>query len=238
MRRIGKLGVSATLLLGLVPVALAADGDVADKIWSGGPILTMDDRQMRVEAVAEKDGRIIAAGKAEDVIKLKGEGTVVVDLAGRTMIPGFVDAHGHVLMGGFQALAANMLPAPDGEVNDIPTMQRVLRDWMTANADAFKKANLIAGFGYDNSQLKELRHPTRDDLDAVSRDVPILLVHQSGHLGALNSKALEIAGFTADTKDPPRWRHPAQAGQHRAGRGARGECLEHRPAEALGQHRP
>jgi predicted amidohydrolase YtcJ len=106
-------------------------------------------------------------------------------------------------MGGFQALAANMLPSPDGEVNDIATMQRVLREWIAANADALKKANLIAGFGYDNAQLKELRHPTRDDLDAVSTDVPILLVHQSGHLGALNSKALEIVGYTADTKDPP-----------------------------------
>ncbi len=203
MQRIGKLGISAALLLGLVPMALAADGDAADKIWSGGPILTMDDGQMRVEAVAEKDGKIVAAGKAEDVMKLKDEGTVMVDLAGRTMIPGFVDAHGHVLMGGFQALAANMLPAPDGEVNDIPTMQRVLRDWMAANADALKKANLIAGFGYDNAQLKELRHPTRDDLDAVSTDVPIVLVHQSSHLGAFNSKALELAGITADTEDPP-----------------------------------
>ena len=203
MHRIERVGVSASIWLGIVSAGLAAEGDPADKIWSGGPILTMSDSQMRVEAVAEKDGRIIAAGKAEDVMKLKGVGTVVVDLAGRTMIPGFVDAHGHVLMGGFQALAANMLPAPDGEVNDIATMQKVLREWMAANAEAVTKANLVAGFGYDNAQLKELRHPTRDDLDAVSKDVPIFLVHQSAHLGALNSKALEIVGYNADTKDPP-----------------------------------
>lgn len=203
MNRIGKLGLSAAIWLGGVSAGLAADGDAADTIWSGGPILTMDDNQMRVEAVAEKDGRIVAAGSAEEVMKLKGEGTVVVDLAGRALIPGLVDAHGHVLIGGFQALAANMLPAPDGEVNDIPTLQRVLREWMAANADAVSKANLIAGFGYDNSQLKEQRHPTRDDLDAVSTEVPIILVHQSAHLGAMNSRALELVGYTADTKDPP-----------------------------------
>ena len=202
MNQFGTWGVSAAMGLAIVSAAFAADGDPANRIWSGGPIITMDDSQMRVEAVAEKDGKIIAAGSAEEVMKLKGEGTVVVDLAGRTMIPGFVDAHGHVLMGGFQALAANMLPAPDGEVNDIATMQRVLREWMAANANAVSKANLVAGFGYDNAQLKELRHPTRDDLDAVSTDVPVFLVHQSGHLGALNSKALELAGITADSVDP------------------------------------
>ncbi len=203
MHRIVTWGVSAVTGLAIVSASFAAEGDAADKIWSGGPILTMDDSQMRVEAVAEKDGKIIAAGKAEDVMKLKGDGTVVVDLAGRTMIPGFVDAHGHVLMGGFQALVANMLPAPDGEVNDIATMQRVLREWMAANADAVKKVKLVAGFGYDNAQLKELRHPTRDDLDAVSTEYPVMLVHQSGHLGALNSKALELAGITAQSEDPP-----------------------------------
>lgn len=202
MRRTAIVGVHAAIWLAVVSAAFAAEGDIADKIWSGGPIITMNDNRMRVEAVAERDGKIVAAGSVEEVMKLKGEGTVVVDLAGRVMVPGFVDAHGHVLMGGFQALAANMLPAPDGEVNDIATMQRVLREWMAANTDAVSKANLVAGFGYDNAQLKELRHPTRDDLDAVSTEVAVFLVHQSGHLGALNSKALEMAGITPESPDP------------------------------------
>jgi predicted amidohydrolase YtcJ len=67
---------------------------------------------------------------------------------------------------------------------------------------AVDKAKLIIGFGYDNAQLAELRHPTRDDLDAVSSDYPILIVHQSGHLAVLNSKALEVAGISAASKDP------------------------------------
>ncbi len=174
----------------------------ADRIWSGGPILTMNDAAMRAEAVAERDGRILAVGSAEDVMTLKGPDTEVIDLAGRALLPGFVDAHGHVFMGGLQALSANMLAPPDGEVTDIAALQQTLRDWAAANAEAVKSIDLIVGFGYDNAQLAELRHPTRDDLDAVSRDVPIIIIHQSGHLAALNSKALEVVGLRADTEDP------------------------------------
>jgi predicted amidohydrolase YtcJ len=182
--------------------AVAADTPAADRIWSGGPILTMNDGAMRVEAVAEKAGRIIAAGSAAEVMKTKGPGTEIIDLGGRTMLPGFIDAHGHVMLGGVQALGANMLPAPDGPCNDIAAIQKTLRDWYEANRENVEKANLILGFGYDNAQLKELRHPTRDDLDAVSTDIPIIIIHQSGHLAALNSKALDLVKYTAGTANP------------------------------------
>jgi hypothetical protein len=182
--------------------ASAQSAPPADRIWSGGPIYTMNDASMRAEAVAERGGRIVAVGPVADVLRLRGPQTQLIDLAGRTLLPGFVDPHGHIVFGGLQALSANLLAPPDGNVTDIASLQGVLREWVAANAEAVRKANLIVGFGYDNSQLKELRHPTRDDLDLVSRDVPIVLVHQSAHLGALNSKALEIAGITADTPDP------------------------------------
>ena len=185
----------------LVPPHATAQAQ-ADRIWSGGPILTMNDAAMRAEAVAEKDGRIIAVGGRDDVMKSRGPGTRMIDLGGRALLPGFVDAHGHVAMGGLQAIAANLLPPPDGEGRDIASLQKILRDWMAANQDAIRRFNLVVGFGYDNAQLKEQRHPTRDDLDAVSTDVPILIVHQSGHLGALNSKALDIMGYDARSKDP------------------------------------
>ena len=175
----------------------------ADRIWAGGPVLTMNDAAMRAEAVAERGGRIVAVGSKAEVMKLQGPGTKLIELDGRTLLPGFVDAHGHVTMGGFQALSANLLAPPDGEVRDIGSLQKTLRDWIAANAAAVQQANLVAGFGYDNSQLKEQRHPTRDDLDAVSKDVPVVVVHQSGHLGVLNSKALELAGYGAQTPDPP-----------------------------------
>ena len=118
------------------------------------------------------------------------------------MIPGFVDAHGHIFMGGIQALSANVLAPPDGNVTDIASLQQTLRDWMAANTKIVDGMKLIIGFGYDNAQLKELRHPTRDDLDAVSKDVAVIIIHQSGHLGATNSKGLEILGYTSETPNP------------------------------------
>jgi hypothetical protein len=176
--------------------------DAADRIWSGGPIITMNDKAMRAEAVAEKGGKIVAVGSKASVMKLRGPKTEMFDLKGRTMLPGFVDAHGHMMVGGIQALSANLLAPPDGNVKDIASLQKVAREWMAANEAAVKKVNLILGFGYDNATLAEHRHPTRDDLDQISKDVPIMLWHQSGHMVAVNSKALEISGMTADTPDP------------------------------------
>ncbi|MCE8530476.1 amidohydrolase [Ruegeria pomeroyi] len=177
--------------------------EVADTIYTGGPILTVDDAQPRAEAVAVKDGRVLAVGDLSDLLARQGDATKVFDLDGRTMLPGFVDSHGHVVMGGLQALSANLLAPPDGDVTDIPSLQQTLREWTEKNADTVEKVKLIIGFGYDNAQLAELRHPTREDLDAVSTEYPIMIVHQSGHLGVGNSKALEIAGIDASTENPP-----------------------------------
>ncbi|MGB3426874.1 MAG: amidohydrolase, partial [Burkholderiaceae bacterium] len=186
----------------LAIAAPAMAQETADRIWSGGPIITMNDKAMRAEAVAERGGRIVAVGTKAAVMKLKGPKTEVIDLKGRALLPGFVDAHGHMTGGGLQALSANLLAPPDGKVKDIATLQQTLREWIAANDAAVKKVNLIVGFGYDNATLAETRHPTRDDLDSISKDVPILLVHQSGHIVAVNSRALEIGGITAETPDP------------------------------------
>ncbi|MBY0226013.1 MAG: amidohydrolase [Hyphomicrobium sp.] len=181
---------------------LSAAADTADKIWIGGPILTMNDDAMRADAVAVKDGKIIAVGKKDDVLATKGDKTDVINLGGKALLPGFVDAHGHVMMGGLQALAANLLAPPDGKVTDIASLQQTMKDWVEANKEMSSKAKLILGFGYDQSQLKELRAPTKEELDAISTELPLVVVHQSGHFGALNSKALEVVGYTSETKDP------------------------------------
>ncbi len=193
---------AALLAFGILFFSVAQAQDVADRIWSGGTVLTMNDDAMRAEAVAEKDGRILGVGTEEEVMKLRGPDTQVIDLAGRTMRPGFVDPHGHVQMGGMQALSANMLPPPDGEVSNIAKLQQVLGDWAEQNPDTVDSVNVIVGFGYDNAMLEEQRHPTRDDLDEVSTDVPVVIIHQSGHLASVNSKALELAGYDASTEDP------------------------------------
>jgi predicted amidohydrolase YtcJ len=177
--------------------------EIADTLYTGGPILTISDAIPAAESVAVKDGRIIAVGNLDDVSIHQGEDTRIYDLDGRTMLPGFVDSHGHVVMGGLQALSANLLAPPDGMVSDIAALQATLSQWREDNTDTVERVNLIIGFGYDNAQLTELRHPTREDLDEVSEDLPIIIVHQSGHLGVANSKALDLTGIDADAEDPP-----------------------------------
>ena len=88
--------------------------DMADTIYTGGPILTIDDALPVAEAVAVKDGTILAIGDLADLLSLQDASTEVFDLDGRTMLPGFVDSHGHTVLGGLQALSANLLPPPDG----------------------------------------------------------------------------------------------------------------------------
>jgi hypothetical protein len=193
---------AATIASAILILPNIARADTADKIWIGGPILTMNDEAMRAEAVAVKDGKILAVGKKDDVLATKGDKTEVIDLGGRALLPGFVDAHGHVMMGGLQAMAANLLAPPDGKVTDIAGLQETIKDWAKANKDVVSKAKLILGFGYDQSQLKELRAPTKEELDAISTEIPVAVVHQSGHFGALNSKALEVVGYTSETRDP------------------------------------
>ncbi|MEJ2604891.1 MAG: amidohydrolase family protein [Gammaproteobacteria bacterium] len=201
---------SSLLLLGCGQEEAAAPAETvqpeqsaADTIYSGGPILTIDDAQPTAEAVAVKDGRILFVGSLDEAKAFDGEGTESFDLAGRTMVPGFVDSHGHVVMGGLQALSANLLAPPDGEVTDIASLKATLAAWAEANSEVVDKANMIIGFGYDNAQLAEVRHPTRQDLDEVSADIPIVLVHQSGHIGVANSAALERAGIDASSEAPP-----------------------------------
>ena len=179
-----------------------ANAEVADTIYHNGTILTIVDERPTAEAVAVRDGIIVAVGPAEEVLKTRGENSEMVDLGGKTLLPGFVDSHGHVYMCGLQATTANLLPPPDGEGADISSLQKLLRDWAAQNQKAIEKVGWIAGFGYDDSQLAEQRHPTKDELDAVSTEYPVLIIHQSGHLGVANSKALEMAGITAATEDP------------------------------------
>ncbi|MCP5167368.1 MAG: amidohydrolase [Pseudomonadales bacterium] len=181
-------------------VSLAAA--TADAIYHNGTILTINDAAPTAQAVAVKDGKILAVGQEAEVRKTAGANTQEIDLGGATMLPGFVDSHGHAYLIGIQATTANLLPPPDGNGKDIASLQALLTDWAANNKETVEKIGWIAGFGYDDSQLAEQRHPTREELDKVSTELPVLIFHQSGHLGVANSKALEIAGVTAETKDP------------------------------------
>jgi predicted amidohydrolase YtcJ len=194
--------VTMTLVLSLL-AAISFAQEAADTIYLGGSIITVDDEVPRVEAVAVKNGRILAVGSAKEMARYQGGETTVFDLDGQTLLPGFVDSHGHVIMGGLQALSANLLAPPDGDVVDIASLQKTLQNWVAENAASVERARLIVGFGYDESQLAERRPPTREELDSVSADIPVYIVHQSGHFGVANSAALDAAGITAESKAPP-----------------------------------
>ena len=173
----------------------------ADTLYIRGKIITVDNDKPLVEALATKDGLILAVGATDELLILKGPLTKVIDLRGQTVVPGFIDAHSHFAGVGTQAMVANLLPAPDGPVNTIAELQAEIRHHIETSP-IVKKYNVAIGFNYDDSQLAEKRHPDRHDLDAVSTEIPIVVMHQSGHLGAYNSKALELMGISAATPDP------------------------------------
>ena len=195
------VSVSILSVMGCSPAEYGPAGaDAADSIYTNGTIITVDADESIAEAVAVKDGKILTVGSAEVVMATRGENTQVVNLEGKTMTPGFIDAHGHLKNVGFQALSANLLPPPDADVDSLAVLQEKLGQWGEGELSA--KLGWIVGFGYDDSQLAEKRHPNRDDLDAVSSEKPVFIIHQSGHLYVANSKLLEMAGITAETDDP------------------------------------
>jgi len=199
IRTFALYAIAATCLLTGASAALAAN---ADAIWFGGPIITINDKSPSAEAVAVKDGRIVAVGSRKAVFaSQKGAATRLIDLKGHTLLPGFVDAHSHMTGVGLQAVAANLLSPPDGPVKSIPELQRVLREYIAATPKV-REWGVVMGMNYDDSQLAEQRNPTRQELDAVATDIPIVIVHQSGHLAVMNSAGLAKAGITADTKNP------------------------------------
>lgn len=179
-----------------------AQSRASSMIFTGGPILTINDAMPTAEAVAVRNGVIVAVGSLDAARAAVGRNPQVVNLDGRTLLPGFFDPHGHVSMVGLQARYANLLPAPDGQGDDIPALQGITHDWMSTHDQLVRDTQLVIGFGYDDSQLKEHRHPTRTELDAISDSVPILFMHQSGHLGVANSAALKAAGISASTPNP------------------------------------
>jgi predicted amidohydrolase YtcJ len=179
--------------------ATVAAEQAADTIYAGGDIVTVNDAQPTAEAVAVREGKILAVGARADVERAhKGTATRVVDLAGHTMVPGFFDAHAHVMSFGAQGVGANLLASPDGNANTIDDLVAALQEF--GKGPDVARTGWIFGMGYDDALLG--RHPTRDDLDRVSKDVPVIAVHISGHFSALNSAGLAKIGYTAATPDP------------------------------------
>jgi predicted amidohydrolase YtcJ len=170
-------------------------------LYAGGPIITMaGDAPEIAEAIAVKNGKIIAVGAWRDVIHAAGKQAKRIDLHGHTLLPGFIDAHGHASFVGQNAGMVQLQPPPVGGVDSIAKLQAAFRDW--AKTHKFAEAIPYIGNGFDDSQLAEKRFPTRHDLDEVSETRPLMAIHVSGHFVVANTVMLKLIGINADTPDP------------------------------------
>ena len=188
------------LMLGIVAAAAEKPGQTATEIYAGGTIVTMDSIRPTAEAVAVNGQRILAVGTLAEMRDWRGPDTRTVELDGKTLLPGFIDAHGHFGMTGLAVMSANLAAPPEGVSSDIAT----IISQMKAHIDSpqAKESGVVFGMNYDDSQLVEKRHPTAAELDRVSTSLPVVILHQSGHVGAVNSRALELFGYDESTPNP------------------------------------
>lgn len=172
----------------------------ADAIYTG-TIITMNAARPTAEALAVRNGRILAVGATGDVMRHRGARTRVVALQDDALLPGFIDAHSHLAYVAERAAEVNLSPAPMGAITSIADLQGALRSALPV-AQATGQRSLV-GSGYDHTRVAEQRRLTRQDLDEVSRTVPIVVNHFSGHMRVANTRALTEAGITNVTPDPP-----------------------------------
>ncbi len=163
-----------------------------DVILFNGNIHTMDPSNPHAEAVAILGGRFFAVGTNEEVVNL-GAGVKRVDLAGRTVVPGFIDAHLHTASSGLRHLKE-----VNCDLRTIAAIQAALRE----RAAKTPKGEWVVGFMYDDTKTLEGRPLTKADLDAAVPDHPVLVNHRGGHTNYVNSKAMEIADVNESTPDP------------------------------------
>lgn len=161
------------------------------KLYFNGHVITVDKNESIAEAVLVENGLIKAVGTNEEILSLKDEETTVVDLEGKTIMPGLIDPHGHVV-----ATAQTLMIVTLGDVTSKEELLDRLKKELKENPPQGDK--WLIGFGYDNTKFEDGLHPTKFDLDTVSTEVPITVSHASGHLACVNSKALELYGYAGE----------------------------------------
>ena len=186
-RRAFLRGLGACALLG-------NPGLVPDLVLHGANILTIDSRRPRARALAIAGGRFLAVGDVAEVRALAGPRTEQLDLEGRTVVPGFIDAHVH------PAIAGRLhLRRVDCDLRSIAA----IRDALRARAARTPAGAWVLGFKYDDTKTAEGRPLTRQDLDAAAPGHPVFIAHRGGHTAYVNSLAFERAGVSEQTPDPP-----------------------------------
>ncbi len=170
----------------------------AHQVFINGDVLTMDDENRIVQALSVRGDRIEAVGSNEDIRKLISDDTVVTDLRGRTLMPGFIDAHGHFPGSALTVINADLNSPPIGDKKTMVDVMAALKSL----AERTPAGDWVIAMGYDDTLLAEKRHPTRAELDEVSTTHPVVAIHVSGHMSVANSLALEAVGIDANTPDP------------------------------------
>ena len=194
----GRSSASAPVSGG--PAAQSVQARSADLIIRGGPILTMEGAAPTyVEAVAVSAGKIVFAGTEAEAMRRKGAATAVKELHGRTMLPGFVDAHSHFINAPALSRMVNVSPSPVGPGDAVASIVSALKAWQ--DKAKVPDGGWIMAWGYDDSMVQGGKL-TRRELDAALPNHKVLVLHVSLHGAVLNSKALEWAGITRDTPTP------------------------------------
>ncbi len=172
----------------------------ASIIFVGDSIVTVDELLPYVDAVAVRGEDIIAVGAEADIMALRGDETRVIRLGDRALVPGFIDAHGHLAVVARLIDYVNLSSPPVGPVDDMDDLVALISEHIANRSP--EPGEWIYGYGYDDSLIAENRHPTRDDLDRASTEHPIALMHVSGHFVAVNSAALKVNGVDDSAEDP------------------------------------
>lgn len=167
-----------------------------DLLFTNANVVTLDPTLQNARSIRVRGDRIVAVSAQPDPGRGGDARVRRIDCAGRALVPGFIDAHGHVFAHGERLLTLDVGP---GAVGSIAQMAQRIR----AQAQAQPEHEWIRARGYDEFHLLENRHPTRHDLDAAAPSHPVRLTHRSGHAHVLNSVALARAGITRDSEDPP-----------------------------------
>lgn len=171
----------------------ATAGDAADRVFTGGLIYTGVAASPKAEAIAVRDGRIVAVGARTEIEKLVGPSTDRIDLEGAALYPGFVDAHAHLLGIGMRELTLNLEGV--GSISE-------LVDIAAAAAQETDDGAVVYGRGWIETGWPEARFPSRKDLDEASNDTPIIFERADGHALVANTAAIRKAGVTRETPDP------------------------------------
>lgn len=169
-------------------------------VYYNGNIITMEgDQPQMAEALVTQAGKIAYVGNLQEA-QSKYKNAAQINLQDKTLLPSFIDPHSHFDMVSNTMGQVNINPPPIGQVDSIPKMMQTLKEYKVDNN--IVDGDWIFGWGYDETQLAEGRHPTKSEIDKVLPNNPVYLQHTSGHMGVANSKALAMMNITADSKNP------------------------------------